>query len=138
MKNENNAELCDCPCHEETSEIKHAVPCCYPCPFCRKFIKPNYYRVHLRECKSKVVKLLEEQEKKEEVDIEEEEAMFIEIIKAFEEVLEFYADINNYEPTGDDNNLQEPSVLQDLGSKARNILQKYDLEEENKDEHSKD
>lgn len=32
-------EICDCDCHRPGFDIKHVIPCCSICSFCKKRIK---------------------------------------------------------------------------------------------------
>jgi len=43
-------QVCNCPCHNEGSNMLHIVACCRPCPACETPIKDNCYQDHIDRC----------------------------------------------------------------------------------------
>lgn len=46
-------DICRCPCHNSGGHMKHCMPCCTECPYCRRNIIMTAYQAHIEECKPK-------------------------------------------------------------------------------------
>jgi len=44
---------CTCPCHTKPIRIVHPVPCCEPCPYCKKRIARGLLYKHEPYCEKK-------------------------------------------------------------------------------------
>ena len=40
-------DKCRCPCHRSPIAVRHAVPCCEPCPVCGQRVTPSALAQHL-------------------------------------------------------------------------------------------
>ncbi len=46
-------EICQCPCHQLGSPMRHCIACCKQCPHCKKNILHEVFEAHIEKCAAK-------------------------------------------------------------------------------------
>ena len=50
-------EKCNCDCHHDKN-IRHVMPCCQVCKYCKENIESGYYDSHVEKCKLSVFNII--------------------------------------------------------------------------------